>query len=91
MRHTLITLTTASLLVLAACENLSEDENAILGGVAGATVGVLTADALGANSNWKIIAALGGAAAGVLVARNAQTNECAYANGDGTYRTAPCS
>jgi hypothetical protein len=91
MRYTLITLTTASLLALTACDNLSDSENAILGGVVGATVGVITADALGANHNWKVVAGLGGAAAGVLVARNERTKECAYSNGDGTYRTAPCS
>lgn len=90
MRRILLTLTAASLLALPACDNLSDDENAILGGVAGATVGVLTADALGANRNWKIIAALGGAVAGTLVARNTRTGDCAYARGDGTYYAAPC-
>ena len=90
MRHIFITLSAASLLAVSACDNLSDRDNAILGGVAGATVGVLTADALGANDNWKILAGLGGAVAGVLVARNETTNECAYSNGDGTYRTAPC-
>ena len=90
MRYILITLTAASLLALSACDNLSDGENDVLGGVVGATVGVLTADALGANSNWKIVAALGGAAAGVLVARNEQTKECAYSNGNGTYRTGRC-
>lgn len=90
MRRTILTLTAASLLALPACDNLTEDESALIGGVAGATVGVLTADALGANDNWKIIAGIGGAVAGTLVARNARTGECAYARGDGTYYTAPC-
>ena len=31
-----------------------------------------------------------GAAAGTLIARNTRTNQCAYSNGDGTYRTVPC-
>lgn len=90
MRHILTTLTAASLLALPACDNLSDSDNEILGGVAGATVGVLTADALGANTNWKIIAGLGGAVAGTMVARNARTGDCAYARGDGTYYSAPC-
>ncbi|WP_107843693.1 glycine zipper 2TM domain-containing protein [Litoreibacter ponti] len=90
MKTILIPLATAALLALPACDNLSDTENDIIGGVAGATVGVLTARALNANTNWTILAALGGAVAGTLVARNRQTGECAYANGDGTYRAGPC-
>lgn len=86
MRRTLLIVSAITLLALPACDNLSDGDKQILGGVAGATVGVLTADALGANRNWKIIAALGGAAAGTQVARNEATKECAYANGDGTGR-----
>jgi hypothetical protein len=37
-----------------------------------------------------VIAALGGAAAGTVVARNTATGQCAYARGDGTYYRAPC-
>jgi hypothetical protein len=43
-----------------------------------------------ANNDWRLIAALGGAAIGTIVAQNDATQECAYARGDGTYLVAPC-
>ncbi|MCL4188344.1 MAG: hypothetical protein KJZ85_12115 [Rhodobacteraceae bacterium] len=55
-----------------------------MGGLAGATVGVLTATALQADRNWTLVAALAGVSTGTLVARNAATGECAYARGDAT-------
>ncbi|MGY6409955.1 MAG: glycine zipper 2TM domain-containing protein [Alkalilacustris sp.] len=79
----------AGTLALAGCQ-MTDQQRMLAGGAAGAAAGLLTASALGANSNWRILAALGGAAAGTLVARNMQTNECAYAVGDGTFRTGPC-
>lgn len=88
-RHLLV-LAAAGMLTIPACSDLTDDQKVVLGGVAGATVGVLTADALGANDNWKILAALGGAVAGTLVARNEVTKRCAYADGNGTYYTAEC-
>ena len=45
---------------------------------------------LEADNDWTVIAGLTGAAAGALVARNQQTQQCAYARGDGTYNVAPC-
>ncbi len=75
---------------LAGCEQMTAQERAIAGGATGAAIGALTAEALGADSDWRILAALAGAAAGVLVAQNEATGECAYARGDGTYRVARC-
>ncbi len=77
-------------MAIAGCENMTQTDRQIVGGLAGAGAGLIAADALGANPNWTILAALGGAAAGSMVARNQQTNECAYAVGDGTYRVGPC-
>lgn len=74
---------------LGAC-TMTSNERAVVGGLAGAAGGLILADALNANPNWTIVAALGGAAAGALVARNTRTGECAYANGRGQYYTRPC-
>ncbi|PWE28541.1 glycine zipper 2TM domain-containing protein [Pararhodobacter marinus] len=76
-------------LSLGAC-TMSNNERTALGGLAGAAGGLILADALNANPNWTIVAALGGAAAGALVARNQNTGQCAYSNGDGTYYTGAC-
>lgn len=80
----------SALIALPACENLTPQQRVVVGVTAGAATGLITADALDANDNWRIIAALAGAAAGTIVAQNASTNNCAYARGDGTYYTAPC-
>lgn len=78
-------------LALSGCMQMSsQDQNQLGGALAGGAVGLITAKALGANSNWTVLTTLAGAAAGVMVARNANTGECAYSNGDGTYRTGPC-
>jgi osmotically inducible lipoprotein OsmB len=89
MRKTRIALAGIAALAIAGCQ-MSQQDQMIVGGLAGATAGLLTASALGANSNWTLLAALGGAAAGTLVARNRATGQCAFAVGDGTYRTGPC-
>ena len=75
---------------LAACDGLSPGERAAVGGLTGAALGVITADALRADRNWTTVAALGGAAAGVLVARNTATGQCAYSDGRGGYYRARC-
>lgn len=90
MRKMVLTTACLSVLVLAGCEGMTSNQRMAVGGLAGATAGLITAEALDANDNWRIIAALGGAAAGSVVARNTQSNECAYARGDGTYYKAPC-
>lgn len=84
-----LALVTAAAVGLAGC-TLSQDERAIVGGLAGAAGGLILADALNANSNWTVVAALGGAAAGALVARNSRTGQCAYSDGYGQYYTRSC-
>ena len=91
MKNWIIGLTCAATLGLAACNDMTPEQQSALGAAAGAGAGILLADAFDANSNWKVVAALGGAAAGTLVARTAENGSCAYARGDGTYYSAPCS
>ena len=92
MKNRIITALGASAMLLSACGNMGMNSNAntVAGVAGGAAAGLLTAEALGANDNWRLIAALGGAAAGTLVAQNANSQQCAYARGDGTYYTAAC-
>ena len=82
----------ALLLALPACNpNAMTPETRTVAGVAGgAAAGLIAADVLEADDDWRLIAALGGAAAGTLVAQNTQSQRCAYARGDGTYDTAAC-
>lgn len=80
----------AAIFALTACEGMSRDERIILGGLTGATLAVITADALEVDDDWVILTALAGAAVGVLVARNRETNECAYKRRDGRYRVERC-
>ena len=55
-----------------------------------AASGALTAEMIGSSDEWVILAGLIGAGAGVLVARNSQTGDCAYSDGAGGYYTAAC-
>lgn len=80
----------AAVLALAACENLTPEQRTVVGVTGGAAAGLITAEALGADDEWRLIAALAGAAAGTVVAQNSSKRLCAYARGDGTYYTAPC-
>ncbi|WP_294613380.1 glycine zipper 2TM domain-containing protein [uncultured Roseovarius sp.] len=89
MRHQLLTLACAASLVLSACDAPPSNRE-LTGGVIGAAGGLLLASAFDANPGWTILTTLAGAAAGTLVARNTATNQCAYAVGDGTYRSVPC-
>lgn len=80
-----------SALVLAGCDSLSDDQSQDIGaGLFGAGAAAIVATALDANAGWTIVAAAAGAAAGVLIARNSRTNECAYADGQGGYTTRAC-
>lgn len=77
-------------LVLSACDMPPQQQDELGGALVGAAVGIATASLFDADKNWVIIAALAGAAIGTMVARNDQTDQCAYAVGDGTYRILPC-
>ncbi len=76
-------------LMLAGCIDTS-DNRELTGAAIGAGVGLIGATVFDANAGWTVLSTLAGAAAGTLIARNTRTNECAYSNGDGTYRTVPC-
>ncbi len=84
------TLAVTTVFFTQACENLTPEQRTVVGVTGGAAAGLITADILDADRDWRVIAALTGAAVGTLVAQNDATRECAYARGDGTYFTAPC-
>ncbi|WP_375342463.1 glycine zipper 2TM domain-containing protein [Yoonia sediminilitoris] len=90
MQHFLKLVAVSGVLLLPGCENLTSEQRTVVGVTAGAAAGLITADMLKADDDWKLIAALVGAAAGTIVAQNNATQTCAYARGDGTYYTAPC-
>lgn len=84
-----LALATAAFATVAGC-NLTADQATVVGVAGGAAGGLILAEALRADKEWRLIAALAGAAAGTLVAQNSRTNQCAYSRGDGTYVTRPC-
>ena len=75
---------------LPACDRLTPGQRTVVGVTGGAAAGLITAEALGADDEWRLIAALAGAAAGTLVAQNISSGTCAYARGDGLYYIAGC-
>ena len=79
-----------SLLALVGCENMSREGQVVAGAAGGAAAGLIAAEAFDADSDWKLISALAGAAAGTVVAQNNARRTCAYARGDGTYYEAAC-
>lgn len=85
-----MTLAGSSLVFVQACENLTSDQRTVVGATGGAAAGLITANILDADKDWRLIAALAGAATGVIVAQNDATQQCAYSRGDGTYIVAPC-
>lgn len=80
----------ASLVFVQGCENLTSDQRTLVGATGGAAAGLITADILDADGDWRVISALAGAAVGTIVAQNEARDLCAYSRGDGTYYTAPC-
>ncbi len=89
MKRSLPATLLAAAFVLGGCQ-MTQTERNVVGGVAGAAGGLAVANLLGGGTNWKILGATAGAAAGTLLAQNTQTGQCAYARGDGTYYEAPC-
>jgi len=87
MRKQITALTAASAFALAGCSDLTEQEQ---GAIFGAGAGAIAAQAFDANLGWTVVTAAAGAAAGALIARNSQTNQCAYSDGRGGYVTRPC-
>lgn len=85
-----MTLAGASLTLVQACANLTPEQRTVVGITGGAAAGLVTADLFDANRDWRLISALAGAAVGTLVAQNEATQECAYAQGNGTYVIASC-
>lgn len=79
-----------SFALLLACENLTPEQRTVVGVTGGVAAGLVTADLFDANRNWRLIAALAGAAVGTVVAQNDTTQQCAYARGDGTYLLGAC-
>ena len=76
-------------LFLAGCIDM-RDNRELSGAAIGAGAGLIGAAAFDASTGWIVASTLAGAAAGTLIARNTRTDQCAYSNGDGTYRTVPC-
>lgn len=91
MNTKLTALIAAAALTIAACEDMTQEQrDDLAAGTIGAGVGAVGATILGAEQGWVWLAAATGAAAGVLLARNERTDQCAYADGLGGYYTAPC-
>lgn len=89
-RKFLVTVAGLGLVFVQACENLTAEQRTLVGTTGGAAAGLITADIFDADDDWRLISALAGAAAGVIVAQNDATQQCAYARGDGTYLVADC-
>lgn len=71
-------------LALTACENVDPRTVDTAGtAVAGGALAAISASLLGASEGWTVAAAVAGATAGALYARNRQTNECAFYTGNG--------
>lgn len=90
MRVSKLKLLAFGVLLLAGCGNMTTDQRTVAGIAGGAAAGLITAEALDADDDWRLIAALAGAAAGTVVAQNSSNGSCAYARGDGTYYRATC-
>jgi hypothetical protein len=79
----------SAVIAVSACQPTPQNQ-AALGAVVGGAAGLALSELVDANSNWRAVAVLGGAAAGAVVAQNQARNECAYADGRGGYYVAPC-
>ncbi|WP_101068577.1 glucose-6-phosphate isomerase [Roseovarius salinarum] len=89
MKKTIVALACAGSLALSGCMTMNQQRQ-VAGGVAGGTIGLITAKALDASDEWTIVSTLAGATAGSMVARNTSNDRCAYKTTTGEYRVAPC-
>lgn len=80
MKKALIGATLFAATAVSACQ-LTETEAMIVGGIAGGTAGLIAANVVDANPEWRAVAVAGGAVAGTLIARNTVTGQCAYSKG----------
>jgi len=64
---------------LAACDE--QTTNTVGGAAAGAGIGMVSAQLLGASDAWTVAAGAAGASAGALYARNRSTGNCAFYTG----------
>ncbi|MEM1273510.1 MAG: glucose-6-phosphate isomerase [Pseudomonadota bacterium] len=89
MTKTFIAAALVSVTALAGCQLTPQQQQAgaTLGGLA---AGLLVAGAFDANTELTILAAAAGAVAGQLLYQDSQSGDCAYADGSGGYRIAPC-
>ncbi len=90
MRNSVLTLICTASIALSGCNMTADDEKILTGAVIGAGAGLITGKVLDLDSDWVVLTTLAGAAIGALVARNRRTGECAYSNGNDTYRVARC-
>lgn len=89
IKHPVFSVALSAVLFLGACET-REQEDQLAGAIFGGAAGLLTAKALGFGDGWVLVTTAAGAAAGTLIAQNAETNECAYSDGAGGYTQGPC-
>ena len=88
MKSIILAAAIATLLVISGCQ--TRDEATLAGGVVGGALGAVTAAALGASAGWVVASSIAAGTVGALYARNRHTNQCAYSNGDGTYKIREC-
>lgn len=87
MNPTRIILTSAVVLALAGCANMTPDQRFAAGGLAGGAAGLAIADHTKADKTGKIVGTLAGAAIGSSLAASSSSSTCRYPNGT----IGPCS
>ena len=90
MKTKLISLALITGLGVSACTMDQDTQRTAAGSVLGGAAGLAAASALGLPDGWVAVSTIAGAAAGTVVARNPNTNTCAYADGRGGYVRRAC-
>jgi hypothetical protein len=91
MKKTILILVSSATVALAGCQNLTPNQRATAGGLAGGAAGLAVADRMDADATGKVMGTLAGAAAGTAIGAataqpQARTVSCRYPNG----APAPC-